>query len=306
MAWATLATISVWIVVQKETKMSPNSNLPSKFKLSSSFATSCSRNPNVLDGKDGITSASVSSSSTHESDGSIKPSTSSINTAQTFILVDTRHPGNVGAAARAMKTMGFSNLILVTPHDERVLGRKKCIDGASGALDVLRNATVVDSLEEALQQCHTTIVNEDGDVISSDKLVVCGTGMPVDMQNDRPKVTNYAAPRPYFQQILSSGKDESFDQDDDNAIADEISNGDKDDNGIHMIFIFGNEKYGMKAEDIDNCHVMLGIPTNPAFGSLNVASAVQLIAYDWREAIGGFGGPLTSSSAATCTSSPID
>ncbi|OEU20319.1 hypothetical protein FRACYDRAFT_236394 [Fragilariopsis cylindrus CCMP1102] len=55
---------------------------------------------------------------------------------------------------------------------------------------------------------------------------------------------------------------------------------------IHLSLLFGNEKYGMNQNDIQNyCHSMLGIPTNPKFGSLNLASAVQIIAYDWRMAM---------------------
>ena len=46
---------------------------------------------------------------------------------------------------------------------------------------------------------------------------------------------------------------------------------------------------GMEESDMDRCDVMLGIPTNPVFGSLNLAAAVQLIAYDWRMAVGGHG-----------------
>ena len=44
----------------------------------------------------------------------------------------------------------------------------------------------------------------------------------------------------------------------------------------------------MQNEDVYRCHVALSIPTDPKFGSLNLAAAVQLIAYDWREALGGF------------------
>jgi len=44
---------------------------------------------------------------------------------------------------------------------------------------------------------------------------------------------------------------------------------------------------GMEESDMDMCNAMLGIPTNPSFGSLNLAAAVQLIAYDWRMAVGG-------------------
>ena len=45
---------------------------------------------------------------------------------------------------------------------------------------------------------------------------------------------------------------------------------------------------GMEESDMNKCHYMLGIPTNPKFGSLNLASAVQLIAHDWRMALGNY------------------
>ena len=60
--------------------------------------------------------------------------------------------------------------------------------------------------------------------------------------------------------------------------------------------VFGNERMGLAEEDMAMCDVVLGIPTNPDFGSLNLASAVQLVAYDWRQALGGF--PSRGSSAA--------
>ena len=67
-----------------------------------------------------------------------------------IVLVGTTHPGNIGAAARAMKNMGVSELTLVKPryfpHDEAVAR-------ASGAEDILENATVVAKLEEALHDC---------------------------------------------------------------------------------------------------------------------------------------------------------
>ena len=53
-------------------------------------------------------------------------------------------------------------------------------------------------------------------------------------------------------------------------------------------FLFGSERFGMKNEDVYKCHVALSIPTNPAFGSLNLAAALQLVAYEWRLALGGF------------------
>ena len=54
-----------------------------------------------------------------------------------FILINTSHAGNVGAAARAMKTMGFDDLVLVAPRWKNVLRREETIQRASGALDVL-------------------------------------------------------------------------------------------------------------------------------------------------------------------------
>jgi len=56
-----------------------------------------------------------------------------------------------------------------------------------------------------------------------------------------------------------------------------------------VAFLFGSERFGMSNDDVYRCHVALRIPTDPAFGSLNLASAVQVIAYEWREALGGWG-----------------
>jgi tRNA/rRNA methyltransferase len=55
-----------------------------------------------------------------------------------------------------------------------------------------------------------------------------------------------------------------------------------------VAFLFGSERFGMQNEDVYRCHVALSIPTDPKFGSLNLGAAVQLIAYDWRQALGGF------------------
>ena len=67
-----------------------------------------------------------------------------------FILINTSHAGNVGAAARAMKTMGFDDLVLVAPRWANVLRREETIQRASGALDVLDKCRIVDTLDEAL------------------------------------------------------------------------------------------------------------------------------------------------------------
>jgi tRNA/rRNA methyltransferase len=65
-------------------------------------------------------------------------------------------------------------------------------------------------------------------------------------------------------------------------------------------FLFGSERFGMKNEDVYKCHVALSIPTNPQFGSLNLAAALQLVAYEWRLALGGFAvaSPVTESALA--------
>ncbi len=67
-----------------------------------------------------------------------------------FILINTSHAGNVGAAARAMKVMGFDDMVLVAPRWANVLRREETIQRASGALDVLHNARIVETLDDAL------------------------------------------------------------------------------------------------------------------------------------------------------------
>jgi tRNA/rRNA methyltransferase len=70
--------------------------------------------------------------------------------------------------------------------------------------------------------------------------------------------------------------------------------------GSHRVaFVFGSERFGMSNEDVYRCHACLSIPTVPEYGSLNLAQAVQLLAYDWRQALGGF--PVRSrTNAARC------
>ncbi|KAL3767821.1 hypothetical protein ACHAW5_006007 [Stephanodiscus triporus] len=175
-----------------------------------------------------------------------------------FVLVGTQHGENVGAAARAMKTMGFNDLALVSPRDPKVLQRQKVIQRASGATDVLRQTNIYASLEEAL----------------TDRNVVCGTGMPFDMHRKRRQVqyeTLYVEPRVFFDRLILSKTNDQ----------------ESDDQMIRLALIFGDERSGMSDSDIVQCDAMLGIPTNPIFGSLNLAAAVQVIAYDWRIAIGG-------------------
>lgn len=158
-----------------------------------------------------------------------------------FVLIEPSHAGNVGAVARALKVMGFTDMVLVRPRDARVLTRQETIARASGALDVLKNARVVGDVAEALEgmtyACATAMTPRD-------------FGPPV------------GPPRAVLPALAQST----------HAVA----------------FLFGCERYGMSNEDVYRCHQVLSIPANPGYGSLNLAAAVQLIAYDWREALGGF------------------
>ncbi len=158
-----------------------------------------------------------------------------------FILLQTSHPGNVGATARAMKVMGFSDLVLVAPRYADVQHQAEAISLASGATDVLRNARVVDSLAQAL----------DGVTYA------CATAMT---PRDFGPPTH--APRELFATLGAQGQ--------------------------RVAFVFGSERFGMSNDDVYRCHASLSIPTDPQYGSLNLAQAVQIIAYEWRQALGGF------------------
>lgn len=71
-----------------------------------------------------------------------------------IVLINTYHPGNIGAVARAMKNMGLSQLILVEP---RVFPDPEATSRAAGAKDLLEQARVVETLEEAIAECHLVI-----------------------------------------------------------------------------------------------------------------------------------------------------
>ncbi len=158
-----------------------------------------------------------------------------------FILVEPSHPGNVGAAARAMKVMGFGDLVLVAPRDSDVLQRGETLAMASGAVDVLAAARVVATLDEAM----------DG------LTFLCATAMT---PRDFGPPTH--APRALFSQLAAQP---------------------------HRVgLIFGSERFGLANADVYRCHACVSIPTQDEYGSLNLAQAVQLLAYDWRQAQGGF------------------
>ena len=58
--------------------------------------------------------------------------------------------------------------------------------------------------------------------------------------------------------------------------------------GQRVAFVFGSERFGLANDDVYRCHACLSIPTHPDYGSLNLAQAVQIVAYEWRQALGGF------------------
>ncbi len=158
-----------------------------------------------------------------------------------FILIGTSHAGNVGATARAMKVMGFSDLVLVAPRDPNVQRKAEAVAMASGATDVLAQARVVADVTQALEGV----------------TFVCATAMT---PRDFGPPTH--APRELFASLSGSAH--------------------------RVAFVFGSERFGMSNHDVYRCHACLSIPTRADYGSLNLAQAVQLIAYDWRQALGGF------------------
>jgi tRNA/rRNA methyltransferase len=158
-----------------------------------------------------------------------------------FVLCNTSHAGNVGAAARAIKVMGFDDLVLVAPRYDDVLGHDEALAMASGATDVLAGARVVATLAEALNGITH----------------VCATAM-----TPRDFGPPTAAPRDHFTTLMHAPP----------AIA----------------FVFGSERFGLANDDVYRCHQCLSIPAAPGYGSLNLAQAVQLIAYEWRMALGGY------------------
>ena len=158
-----------------------------------------------------------------------------------FVMVGTTHTGNLGASARAMKTMGFTRLRLVdtcSHLSEEALAR------SSGANDVLRQAQKFASLKEAIADCH----------------IVIGTSA---------RARQLSAP-------LMSCRE----------IAHELSDiARQDDAHQQLAMVFGQERSGLSNESLDLCTRLLRIPCNPEFSSLNLGSAVQVVAYELSQAL---------------------
>jgi len=158
-----------------------------------------------------------------------------------FVLMHTSHAGNVGAAARAMKVMGFADLVLVRPRFHDVLSREETVAMASGAADILVRARIVATLDEALEGIHHA----------------CATAM-----TPRDFGPPTYAPRAHLPALAGTP--------------------------LRVAFVFGSERHGLGNDEVYRCHACLSIPTDARYGSLNLAQAVQLIAYEWRMALGGF------------------
>ncbi|MCF7751758.1 RNA methyltransferase [Bacillus subtilis subsp. subtilis] len=167
----------------------------------------------------------------------------SVETAPTrirFVLVGTQHPGNMGAAARAMKTMGLSRLVLVAPEkplDDEAFRR------SAGAEDVLGDAPVVATLAEAVADC--TLV-----------LGCTARARRVQLEELLPTVAAQRA-------LAKAGEP------------------------AEVAFVFGRERTGLTNEELQLCHLAVHIPSNPDFSSLNLAAAVQVLAYETRMAVLG-------------------
>ncbi|KAF3999383.1 RNA methyltransferase [Glaciimonas immobilis] len=155
-----------------------------------------------------------------------------------FVLVDTSSPGNVGAAARAIKTMGFSELVLVNPRYPDVLQREEAIALASGAQDILASARIVETVEQALDGCNFA------------------AALSARLREFSPPVS---APR---------------------AVAIQLAK----DASLTGAILFGSERYGLPNEIVEKCNVLINIPANPDYSSLNLSQAVQVLAYECRVA----------------------
>jgi len=153
-----------------------------------------------------------------------------------FILFEPSHPGNIGAAARAIKTMGFARLCLISPikhpHPE---ARAR----SAGALDVLLDAEVFDNLQDAIKDCGLII----GTTSRTRRISV--------------PITNIREAAP---SIISEAKEKE------------------------VAIIFGPEKSGLINQQIDCCNQLVNIPSIGSYKSLNLAMAVQILAYELRVA----------------------
>jgi tRNA/rRNA methyltransferase len=158
-------------------------------------------------------------------------------TSTRFVLVEPSHPGNVGAAARALKTMGFSRLVLVAPRVANVQNDPEAIAMASGADDVLASAHVVPTLADALSGAQWSLALTA-------------------------RSREYGPPQLAPRTAAAHAREHA-------------AHGD-------IALVFGNERTGLSNEDVERCSALAHIPANPAYSSLNLAQAVQVLSYELR------------------------
>lgn len=151
------------------------------------------------------------------------------------VLCGTTHPGNIGGTARAMKVMGLTQLVLVDPKPG-IYPSEEATARAVSAVDVLDNAQVVDSLDQAVADC----------------TLVVGT-----TARERHIGPQVLLPRHFCEQAAGLA-------------------GDGD-----VALVFGRERTGLSNEEVDLCQYLVRIPTQEDFVSLNLAAAVQILAYEW-------------------------
>ncbi len=156
-----------------------------------------------------------------------------------IVLVGTQHPGNIGAAARAMKTMGLSRLVLVAP--EKAPDRDTHAM-AAGAEDLIEAAPVHATLQDAVADC---------------RWVLGCTARSRRVQLEE------LHPRDAAQRALTA-----------------TASG-------PVAVVFGRERTGLENEELQLCHAAVHIPSDPAFSSLNLAAAVQVVSYELRCALLG-------------------
>ena len=166
-----------------------------------------------------------------------------------IVLVAPSHPGNIGAAARAMKNMGLSELVLVRP---RHFPHPEASARASGADDVLASARVVESLQEALSGC--------GFVAAT-------------TSRERDQYFRIADVRDAAVRVLAEAQRSP------------------------AAVVFGAERTGLTNEELETAHLLIRIPASDAYASLNLAMAVQLVAYELFRAR-GVSAPVSAPRAA--------
>lgn len=158
-----------------------------------------------------------------------------------FVLVETSRAGNVGSVARAMKTMGFTELVLVSPRCDDPLNDAEAVAFASGAGDVLANARIVGSIGEALDGCNFA------------------AAVSARLREFSPPVWT---PRAFA--AHAAGQDE-----------------------LRPALLLGNERVGLPNQIVQQCNVLINIPSNPDYSSLNLSQAAQVLAYECRLAATG-------------------